>query len=259
MKRHLRSIETRLLPRGGLDAGRQVLLFAAAYMGYRIARGIVTGHENTASWNATKIIFLEMKLHFFVEPSVQAWSSTHHWVIAVASWLYLNSQFSVTFGALFFLYLFRNESYYFVRNMFMIAMGVALVGYVVYPTAPPRLMSQWGFSDSVSNYTGVSESQGVVSALTNLYAAVPSMHVAFALMIGWPLARLVRSRALRAFWAVYPLLITFVVVSTGNHFILDAVLGALTAAISASFAHRLLARARPAVWAFSPAPAEAPA
>jgi Kef-type K+ transport system membrane component KefB len=79
------------------------------------------------------------------------------------------------------------------------------------------------------------------------------MHVCFALMVGWPLARLVRPRALRVAWTLYPLLVTFVVVATGNHFILDAVLGALTAGISASLAHRLLARARPAAWAFTPA------
>ncbi|MGH2854940.1 MAG: phosphatase PAP2 family protein, partial [Solirubrobacteraceae bacterium] len=87
------------------------------------------------------------------------------------------------------------------------------------------------------------------------YAAVPSMHVAFALLIGWPLARLVRWRALRVLWLVYPLLMAFVIIATANHFILDAVLGALTAGVSA-YGASWLARARPAVWRFSPAPAQ---
>ena len=64
--------------------------------------------------------------------------------------MYLNSHFVVTIGALVYIYLRRNGSFYFVRNMFMIAMGIALVGYAVYPTAPPRLMPEWGFTDSVA-------------------------------------------------------------------------------------------------------------
>ena len=83
-----------------------------------------------------------------------------------------------------------------------------------------------------------------MSALFNPYAAVPSMHVAFALMIGWPLARLSRHAAVRVMWALYPFLMTFVIVVTANHFIADALLGAITAGASAYGASRL-ARARP--------------
>ena len=84
------------------------------------------------------------------------------------------------------------------------------------------------------------------------------MHVAFALLIGWPLARLARWRALRVLWLLYPLMMAFVIIATANHFILDAIFGALTAAVSADGA-RWLARARPAVWRFSPASAGASA
>jgi hypothetical protein len=134
--------------------------------------------------------------------------------------------------------------------MFMVAMGLALIGYVAYPTAPPRFLPEWGFFDSVSNYTGVSHDDVTVNTLFNPYAAVPSMHVCFAFMIGWPLAKLVHHRAARIFWAVYPLLVTFVIVATANHFIADAFLGACTAGVAA-YAAAWLARARPTVWAFS--------
>jgi membrane-associated phospholipid phosphatase len=89
-----------------------------------------------------------------------------------------------------------------------------------------------------------------LNALTNLYAAVPSMHVAFALMIGWTLARLVRWRIVSVLWLLYPFVIAFVIIVTANHFIFDALLGALTAAVSA-YGASWLARARPAVWRFS--------
>jgi hypothetical protein len=77
------------------------------------------------------------------------------------------------------------------------------------------------------------------------------MHVGFACMISIPLARLVRWRALRVFWAVYPLLVVFVIVVTANHFLADAVLGAVAAGIGALGAH-WLARLRPRVWRFQP-------
>jgi hypothetical protein len=157
----------------------------------------------------------------------------------------------VTVGALVYLYLFHNKSFYFVRNMFVVAMGIALVGYTLMPTAPPRFFPEWGFVDSVSDFTGVKHDSSAVNALFNPYAAVPSMHVCFSLMIGIPLARLAKRRFARVAWALYPLLVTFVIVATGNHFLADAFLGALTA-VFAAYAAAWLARARPSVWAFSP-------
>jgi membrane-associated phospholipid phosphatase len=81
------------------------------------------------------------------------------------------------------------------------------------------------------------------------------MHVCFAVMTGWPMARLVRRRAAKIAWMLYPVWITFVVVATGNHYFTDVFLGALTAGVAALLAKQLLARARPDAWAFSPATA----
>jgi membrane-associated phospholipid phosphatase len=256
-----RLLQARVLPHGWLDALRQVSLFAAAYVAYRVVRGLVEGDANAAFAHARDLISLERTLHLFVEPSIQAWASGSHFVMVLASWLYVNAQTSVTIGALLYLYLRHNRSFYFVRNMFMIAMAIALVAYVVFPTAPPRFMPEWGFIDSVSDVTGVhvSHASASMTALFNPYAAVPSMHVAFALMIGWPLARLTRRRVVSALWLLYPFLMTFVIVVTANHFIFDALLGALTAGASA-YGALWLARARPSAWRFSAvAPARLPA
>jgi membrane-associated phospholipid phosphatase len=245
-----RSLEARLLPQGLMDVLRQVVLFGAAYWAYRLVRGAVDGRTANAFQNARHLISLERGLNLFVEPAVQTWATGRAGLIEIASWLYLNSQFSIALAALIFIYVFHNASFYFVRNMFMVAMGLALVGYIVYPTAPPRFLPEWGFSDSVSHFTGVPQDSVAVNALFNPFAAVPSMHVAFAVMLGWPLARLARRRAAKLLWKLYPLLITFVVVATGNHFWADAVLGLVVAAVSAYVADRLLARARPSAWRF---------
>jgi hypothetical protein len=131
-------------------------------------------------------------------------------------------------------------------------MGIALVGYVVFPTAPPRLFPEWGFQDSVSNFVGFNtDTASTTSSLVNPFAAVPSVHVCFALIIGISMSRLVRPKWLRFAWSLYPLLMTFVVIVTANHWWMDAVLGALTALVAGAIAQALLARARPNDWAFA--------
>ncbi|MEA2270188.1 MAG: hypothetical protein QOD55_2269 [Solirubrobacteraceae bacterium] len=258
MPSRLQTVMARLLPRGPLDIVRQVLLFAIAYYGYRLARGAVDDPMGAALafHNARQLIEMEQALGIFVEPSVQAWAAARPIVIDFASWVYINAQVTVTVGALGYLYLAHNSSFYFVRNMFAVAMGLALVGYVVLPTAPPRFFPEWGFFDSVSEMVGVTHDSVAVNALFNPYAAVPSMHVAFALMIAVPIARLARHRVTRVAWSLYPLLVTFVIVATANHFFIDAFLGALTAACGA-WAAAWMARARPSAWAFQPAKATA--
>jgi PAP2 superfamily len=243
---------------GSLDFLRQLALFAGTYYAYSLTRGLADdpGVTTQAFANGRAIIDLEQTLHVFVEPAVQGWAMGSGLLVDASSWLYLNAQTSVTIGALLFLYVFRNTSFYFVRNMFIVAMALAVIGYVVFPTAPPRMFPEWGFFDSVADFAGVDPDRGTVSALFNPYAAIPSMHVAFALMIGWSLARVVRHRAARAWWLVYPFLVVFVIVATANHFVMDAVLGALVAAVAALAAEQL-ARARPAAWRFGPRQATA--
>ena len=254
----LRTLEARLLPHGAFDVVRQLVLFSAAYWCYRIVRGAVDGRASDAFQHGRELISLERTLHTFVEPAIQGWASGKTWLIDAASWLYVNSQFSITLGALVFIYLFHNSAFYFVRNMFLVAMALALVGYLVFPTAPPRFYPEWGFTDSVSNFTHVPQDSVTVNALFNPFAAIPSMHVAFGLMLGWSLARLVRNRVARALCFLWPFLVTFVVVATGNHFVMDAVAGALVAMVAA-YAAELLARTRPQAWAFAQMRAEAAA
>jgi PAP2 superfamily len=257
--RRLGFIEARLLPRGWRDLLRQIALFVCAFLLYDLVRGLVEhGSGYKPFGDAMRIIDLERTLHIFIEPSVQAWALNKHWLMDGADWIYLNGHFFVTFAALVYIYVRRNHSFYFVRNVLMMAMAIALIGYWLYPTAPPRLMPEWGFTDAISQFvtggTGWIDN-GPAKAFTNFYAAVPSMHVCFAVIVGWSMARLVSHRPAKIAWSLYPLLVTFVVVATGNHYLTDVFLGVLTAGASATLAHWLLARARPDVWAFGPAPA----
>jgi len=224
----------RRLPRGRLDALRQLGLFALAYVAYRVVRGLVfEGGAGPAFENARLLVDIERSMGLFFEPGLQAWTvATSPLIADAASWMYVHSHFVITSGFMVWLYLRRNDSFNVVRDAFMVSMGLALAAYFLFPTAPPRMLPEWGFTDSVVELVGSAASKGA-ELLYNPYAAVPSMHVAFALMVGIPASRLVTHRALKAAWIAYPVLVTFVVVVTANHFWLDAALGALVAAFSA--------------------------
>jgi hypothetical protein len=255
MRRAVRDVGERL-PHGWSDLLKQVGLFALANFAYESVRGIADGQQEVAFAHGRQIIDFEASTGTLFEPHLQALVLPYHWLIDVANQIYLNSQFAISISFLIWLYLFRNEAFYFVRNMFMMAMGLALVGYMAFPTAPPRMLPEWGFADTVVNWVG-GPASNAASVLYNPYAAVPSMHVAFALMIAVPCVKLVRHRALKVLWTLYPVLITFVVLVTANHFWIDAVLGAMVAAASATTAAAAFARARPDAWAWRTARAEA--
>jgi len=253
----IRTLADRALPHGWADLLRQIVLFCGAYWLYRLVRGLVDGRLNDAYANAHHIVAFEQNLHAFFEPHVQAFAEAHHVLVDFASWAYVNSHFVITTLTLAWIYLRRNERFYFVRNMFMVSMGIALVLYFLFPTAPPRFLPDLGFRDSVADFTGVKPESGAENLLFNPYAAVPSMHVCFALMLAFPMARMVRRRWAAVLWRLYPLVITWVVLATANHWWTDAALGALTAAVSAGFAAGFFARVRPDAWAWDRATATA--
>ena len=245
------------LPKGYPDAFRQVGLFVLADLLYETVRGIAEGSRSLAFANGEAVIDLERSTGTFFEPSVQGFFIAERWVVDFANFMYMNSHFVLTTSFLVWLYIWRNDSFYFVRNMFMVAMGLALVLYTLVPTAPPRLFEEFGFVDTINDFSSVNHDSALVKIFVNPYAAIPSMHSAFALMISVPGFMLSRSRPAKAFWAVYPLVIFWVVVVTGNHFWFDAAVGWAVAGASALVAHRLLARARPEAWSWRALPQEA--
>jgi membrane-associated phospholipid phosphatase len=249
---------SRLLPRGWRDLLWQFALFLFAYQGYQMVRGLADGKAELAIANGERVIDLERSLGAFFEPGFQQALLDQQWLIDAANFMYLNTQFFITTGFLAWLYLLRNENFYFVRNMFLVAMGLALVGYAAFPTAPPRFFPDAGFTDTIATFANVDQDSGGISLLVNPYAAVPSMHIAFALMISVPGYLLSRSAGARLFWSVYPALVFFVIVVTANHYWFDAAAGAAVACLSALTADRVLSRIRPAGWAWRrPQPGEA--
>jgi PAP2 superfamily len=245
------------LPKGWRDLVIQVVLLTVVIFAYQLTRGLAENGSTAdeAIANARQLVAIERWLGLYIEPSVQRWALGVPNLTDALSWVYLNVQTTLTLGGLFWIYFRFNHRYYFVRNMFFVSFLAACVIYVLLPTAPPRLMpAEYGFVDSVESLSG--PRKFVWEAFANPYAAVPSMHVAFALMIGWSMASLSRQRVVRAAWMVYPAAILWMVVATGNHFWLDAAAGAAVAAAGALSAYAL-GRLRPASWAWTGQPSEA--
>ncbi|MGX6449776.1 phosphatase PAP2 family protein [Patulibacter sp. S7RM1-6] len=250
----------RFLPNGIVDAVVQLLVIALAYTLYQNTRGLIDDQlgASRAFANADWIVSTERLLHIDVERHVQQFAMSVPGLMRGSSLMYVNAQFSVTFGAMIYIYIRHNHAFGFVRNMFIGAWCLALLGYVLLPTAPPRLVPGLGIHDAVAAATGVdpADQTQAVNGLYNPYAAVPSMHVGFSLMIGVPLARLSKHRLTRIFWAIYPLLVLFVVMATGNHFLVDGILGAVAVGLAALVA-RWLGQRRPEAWSFGRRPATA--
>jgi hypothetical protein len=245
------------LPKGWPDALNQLMLFALADLCYETVRGVAESNSALAFANARWIVHAEQSLGLFVEKDFQGWVMDHRLLVDFANFMYVNSHFIVTSCLLVWFYLRHNSHFYFVRNMFMVAMGLALVGYLSFPTAPPRFLPELGFIDTIAYYTDVRHDSAFVALFINPYAAVPSMHVAFSLMLAVPAIMLVRRRVAKVLWALYPPLVTSVVIVTGNHWWFDAAVGAVVALTAALIAHYVLSRLRPTDWAWDPAPTAA--
>jgi hypothetical protein len=250
-------LRRRLLACGPLDLVLQLGVVVLAFLLWRYARGAVDGGMAESFAHARDLVDAERAIGSLIEADVQRWALAAGWPAELASWIYGHAHFKGTCLALLFVYFFRRASFGFVRNLVLAAMAVSLLGYAFYPTAPPRFLPELGL-DGAASVTGNSPLISVPGdPLFNPFAAVPSMHVCFALIFGCSLALLVRAPVARALFFAYPLLITFVVVATGNHFWLDAVFGAVTAAIALAIA-AALARLRPEDWSFRGVPEPEP-
>jgi membrane-associated phospholipid phosphatase len=254
------------LPKRWPDAVLQVVIWVCVDSIYELVRGLTEGSHTVAFANGNRVVELERATHTFFEVDFQRSILDDRWLIDVTNFLYMNLHFALTTVFLAWLYLRRNEVFYFVRNVFIGTMAIAIAIHAVFPTAPPRLLTQYGFVDTIFSIGGVDQDQGAISALVNKYAAVPSVHVGFALILGVTAAMLARRRWAKIVWACYPLLMLYIVVATANHFWLDGLAGVAAAGLAVLLAKYPLTRLRPNHWAWriprrepTAAPASAPA
>lgn len=220
-----------------VEAAAVVGLYAA----YETARGLVAGNAAEADRHARDVMAVERALHVFGEADVQRAVHSLPGFADLLGGAYLTLHLSVTGALLVWLYKRRPAAFPFARTALLLASAFSLVGFVLYPTAPPRLAGI-GIADTISAER-IDINHGLVSALYNPYAAFPSMHIAYALLVAYCLAAATRNRLVRMLAWLYPPTVLLIIVATGNHFFIDAAAGALIAVLAVASAKALTRRA----------------
>ena len=214
----------------------QVLVVTGAALSYFAVRGITEGSEEVAVRNAETLMRIESRLGLAVESAAQALILDLRVLVTAANWVYIWGHWPVIIAVLVWLYARHRAHYRVLLRAMLISGGVGLIIFAAYPVAPPRLMPDSGFVDTVSE---LSRSYRVLQppALVNKFAALPSLHVGWNLVVGIVVFRVVRNRVMRGVALLLPALMTAAVVLTGNHYVIDALVGAVVAgaALVASF------------------------
>lgn len=210
---------------------REIMIFVGAYIAYSMVRGLVSGGEEVALQNAQWIQSAQETLGIGVERGVQE-ALIGLPVIDLLNWVYLVAQFAVVPIALVWMYRQNRQGYLLLRTTLLVAWFVALPIYWLAPTAPPRL-SGVGLIDTVNSQTPLALDSPLVTTFYNPFAAVPSLHSAFAFTVGVALFLAVRHRLAGVTWLLWGPLVALAVIATGNHFVLDIVFGVLVAAFGA--------------------------
>jgi hypothetical protein len=222
----------KFLPKGWGDFLRQLALFTLVDIGYELTRGHSLGSVQVAFIHARDLVSFEKSIGIFTELDVQRWALHRTWALDIADFTYFHAHFAITVLFLFWLYLRRNRHYYFIRNAIFVADGIALVGFTLFPAAPPRFLTDLGFTDTLDRYADINTYSDGLKQLTNPYAAVPSIHTCYSLITAITCFYLVTRKPVRFAFLFYPALIVFSIVATANHFWIDAILGALTATVA---------------------------
>ena len=209
----------------------------AVYGIYEIGRGLFAGDAPGAIRHARDIAAVERSVHLFVERDLQRWAHSIGGVLGLFGALYLTLHLTVTGGYLLWLYRHRPNAYAMMRATLLVATLISLVIFALYPTAPPRV-AVVGVSDTISG-VHFNLNHGLVSSLYNPFAAMPSMHFGYALIVGASLARQAGRLLTPLVGLLYPALVLLIILTTGNHFLFDAIAGAVVVGVAALIARPL--------------------
>ncbi|WP_181795076.1 phosphatase PAP2 family protein [Streptomyces sp. WELS2] len=204
----------------------EILLVAVSYWTYSLVRNAVPEQRDAALRNADRIWRFEHAIGVGVEQTVNQAANSVSWLIIGMNYYYATLHFVITLGVLVWLYRWHPGRYAATRLVLFATTGVALLGYYLFPLAPPRLMRGGHFVDTVMvHHTWGSMASGDLKHMSNQYAAMPSMHIGWSLWCGLTVCALASVPWARVLGLLYPALTLVVIVATANHFWLDAVGG----------------------------------
>jgi membrane-associated phospholipid phosphatase len=207
---------------------REVLLLLAAYIPYFLARSHAVENAESAFANAYKLMQIEASIGIFEEISVQSATISYDLLVHTFNIIYFYGHWPVILVCGIYLFIKNPRVYTITRNAFLISGAVALVLYALYPVAPPRL-STVGIVDTLSLTVPISLDK---SRLVNPYAALPSLHVGWDLLIALGLYMGTKRYSVRLMAVLLPPAMLLATVVTGNHFFIDGIAGAMLALVA---------------------------
>jgi membrane-associated phospholipid phosphatase len=223
----------------------EVGLVVAAFFFYFAMRGVTEGGLPIALDHAVQVEDFERAVGISVEPALQEMVLGRDWLLEPANLIYIWAHWPVIGGVALWLYITRPRRYTVMRNAVLISGGIGLVIFWLYPTAPPRIAST-ELIDTIAERAGYYEGFQP-TFLRNRYAAIPSLHVGWSVLVGIALVSESKRLAVRVVGVMVPVLMTWSVIVTGNHYVIDGVIGTALSVGGLGVATRLASRGWPAL------------
>jgi hypothetical protein len=205
----------------------EILLVASLYAAYTLTQGSLADKAILAVQHSYHIVSLEKTLRVYWELGLQSWVLGSNYLIRIANGIYTYLFYPALIGFAVWAYNRHQPEYKMVRNIFLVSTALGLVCFAIFPAAPPRLLPQLGFVDTIAGYEALHYDSTVPSVFVNQYAAMPSFHFGWTLLVGVSTCFIAKMVWLKALGALLPAMMLFSIIATGNHFVLDAVGGAL--------------------------------
>jgi membrane-associated phospholipid phosphatase len=218
-------------------AARELLVIVLAALVYAAVRVLTEGDSREAEANGRRILRLEHALHIQWESGLQSQVLAREWLSTLADWFYIWGFWPVLVAAAIFLYARHRDEYVLLRNAVFISGLIGFVFFALLPVAPPRLADS-SVVDTIREHTTWYRTMQPIK-LTNQYAAMPSLHVGWSMLVGIAVARAIRHPAAYAFAVLMPTAMALAVVVTANHYIADVLVGSAVAATALLIAFRL--------------------
>lgn len=218
---------------------REVAFVGVVYVGYELSRGVTKSTFSIATRNGRDILGWERAANLDPEQILTKALISVTPLAVAAAYFYSTMHYVITPLVLVWIYRSHKSAYRPARTALAISTLIGLVGYYLLPTAPPRLLAKAGIPDALFHvrnwgwWGGEGSVPRGLGSLTNQFAAMPSMHVGWALWCGYLIYRHARRGWVRALGVFYPFVTTFVVLATGNHYLLDALAGAVVMGLGA--------------------------
>ena len=201
----------------------EAALITGAILVYFGIRNVTAGSPEAAFDNAERIVAFQERLGIDWEDEVQGFVIDHEWLVDVANWVYIWGHWPVILSAAAALFLLRRDRYALLRNTLFISGAIGFVFFGLFPVAPPRSLDL-GLVDTVTDRSYAYRALQP-PGLTNQYAAFPSLHAGWNLLVGIVLFLAFTSRGVRAFAVLMPVAMAIAVIATANHFVVDVFAG----------------------------------